>query len=109
MTVSCALPCGVFAALAIIAYRVELNIEGLHSYDAYGFYRLARWDAITDVRPVNFFGLRYLRVYSTDTTRPRWIPLFLSDMRRFTDTASSLAGREHPLVQSLKKGPNNLS
>ncbi len=93
----------VLVMLANAYYSVDLTDEGLLCYDAYGLYRLAQWNAITGVRPVNFLGLRYLRVYSTDTTRPRWLPLFLSDMPRFADTAFTLAGPENPLVQALPR------
>jgi hypothetical protein len=93
---------GVVVALAIALYRLELTSKGLHCGDAYGLYRVARWGAITRVRPVNFLGLRYLRVYSTDTPRPRWLPLFLSDMPGFAAEVERLAGPDHPLVLALR-------
>jgi hypothetical protein len=92
----------VAVTVAIRCYPVELTAGGLRGYDAYGLYRLARWGAITGVRPVRFLGLRYLRVYSTDTPRPRWLPLFLSDMPGFAAEAERLAGPDHPLVRALR-------
>ncbi len=89
--------------LANALSTVELRDDGLRCYDGFGLYALARWEAITEVRPVNFLGLRYLRVYSTDTTRPRWLPLFLSDMQSFVYTVVTLAGPEHPLVKALPR------
>jgi hypothetical protein len=94
---------GLVVAVFVRCYPITLTAEGLRGYDAYGFCRLARWEAITGVRPVRFLGLRYLRVYSADTPRPRWLPLFLSDLAGFAAEAKRLAGPDHPLVRALPR------
>lgn len=95
--------CGVLLALATIYFRVYLSPDGLRCYDFNGIYQTARWEAITEVIPFNFFGLRYLRVFSSDTKRPRYVPLFLSDMPGFTAEVVRFAGVEHPLAKALTK------
>ena len=52
-------------------------------------------------RLTNLLGLRYLRVQSSATPRPLWVPLFLADMPGFCAAIVALAGPDHPLAQAL--------
>jgi hypothetical protein len=101
ITAASAVVCGVIFTLAVGFCVVEVNADGLQSYDFFGLYKLARWDAVTEVRPTNFAGLRYVRVYAAGTPRPRWVPLFLTDMPGFAAAVARLGGADHPIVRAL--------
>jgi hypothetical protein len=101
LTAACAILTGVLLAAAIAYYRVYVTPEGINCYDFFCFYHFARWDSIEEARPINLLGLKYLRVFSTDTSRPLWVPLFLSDMSGFRETIARHAEPNNPLLQSL--------
>src|SRR5205823_5702482 len=57
-------------------YPVDVGADGLKCYDVFGQYHFAPWPTVKGVRPISVLGLRYLRVWSPDTPRPLWVPLF---------------------------------
>jgi hypothetical protein len=88
---------------AVAYYGVYLRPEGIRCYDGLGIYHFARWEAIEAVRPINFLGLRYLRVRAAGLPREMWVPLFLSDRQGFREVVSAPAGPENPLAQGLEQ------
>jgi hypothetical protein len=101
VTAVCAIVTGGLLAAPIAYYRVYVTSEGIKGFDFFCFYHLARWESIQEARPFNLLGLRYLRVFSTDASRPLWVPLFLSDMSGFRETLSRHAEPNNPLLESL--------
>src|SRR5207248_309599 len=73
---------GVVTALL---YRVHVAPWGLRSFDAWGKYHDVTWDEMTEARPINLLGLRYLRVRRAGGGSWLWLPLFLAEQQRFTD------------------------
>src|SRR5574341_760437 len=73
-----ALAAGITAAW-IQFMKVYVNASGIWCYNAWGASRFIAWPDMERVRPINFCGLRYLRVWSRLERNPTWIPLFLSD------------------------------
>jgi hypothetical protein len=84
-------------------YGVYLRWDGIRCSDAYCIYHFARWESIEAVRPVNFLGLKYLRVRAAGLSREMWVPLFLSDLPGFCAAVSELAGPDNPLALSLQQ------
>jgi hypothetical protein len=101
VTAACAIVTGGLLAAPIAHYGVYVTGEGIKCFDFFCAYHLARWGSVQEVRPINLFGLRYLRVFSTDASRPLWVPLFLSDMSGFRETVSRHAEPDNPLLASL--------
>ena len=101
VTAACAIMTGGLLAAAIAYYGVYVTREGIKCFDFFCVYHLARWESVQEARPINLLGLRYLRVFSTDASRPLWLPLFLSDMSGFRDTVSRHAEPNNPLLESL--------
>src|SRR5262245_16585926 len=74
-----------FGALTVVwavdSYLVvDLSADGIRCPRMFGYPQFAPWPTIEQIRPINVLGLRYLRVRSSATRRPLWVPLFLSDM-----------------------------
>jgi hypothetical protein len=97
---SAILTSGLLAA-PIVYYGVYVTREGIKCFDFFCVYHLARWESVQEARPINLLGLRYLRVFSRDTSRPLWVPLFLSDMCGFRESVSRHAEPNNPLLESL--------
>ena len=53
------------------------------------------------MRRINVLGLRYLRVLSSATPRPLWVPLFLADMPGLCAAIADRTGLNHPLTEAL--------
>jgi hypothetical protein len=94
---------GAFAVWLMWWFRpVYVSNESLVGFRTGGGYRKALWSEITAVRPVNAFGLRYLRVYTNSSKYPIWVPLYLSDREGFYWQVCECAGPQHPLAVALQ-------
>src|SRR5262249_728740 len=79
--------------LAMRWFRVEVPPESISGYTPGGRSRSVAWPKIVAVKPFNFLGLKFLRVFSANALSPVWLPLFLSDQERFTRLVVGYAGR----------------
>jgi hypothetical protein len=91
----------VFTLLAVFYYKVYVGPEGVRCYNFWGLYRTVAWDDFAAIRPVNFCGLRFLRVRSTSPGTPIWVPLFLTKPRMFEEAVIRHGGVTHPLARAL--------
>jgi len=64
-------------------FRVYVSEECLRCFDFWGKYHDVPWSAIRRVRPCSVVWLRYLKVYSSNSTVPVWLPLFMHGQNRF--------------------------
>lgn len=95
---------GMGLAMAILVFLcpVYVSAEGIRSYNFYGIYSTVAWNAEMRTRRHNLFGLRYIVISSRANWTELWVPLFLSDMRGFTEAVAEFGGDEHPLVLELR-------
>ena len=91
----------VLALLMVFYYKVYVKSSSLRCFNFWGVYREVEWSEINAVKPVNFFGLEYLRVYSPKLSQPLWLPLFLADQEVFTQLVCEYAEPKNPLVRAL--------
>jgi hypothetical protein len=84
-------------------FKIHLGPAGLVGFSFWGEYDQVGWQDIVRVRPFNFCGLRYLRVYSANRPRPLWLPLFLTDTHSFSEAVHAWAGLENPLAVALRE------
>lgn len=78
------------ASVLVVVWKITLTAQGLNGFNFWGFYRFVPWQQIDHVKPFNFIGLRYLRVYSQGNDKPLWVPLFIKDYQSFSTMACSL-------------------
>jgi len=77
-------------------FPVYVLPEGLRSYNVFCYYSTVRWEEIAEVEPINFLGLKYVRIKSTSKKPPIWIPTWLNDNGLFLQSVARLGGkREH--------------
>jgi hypothetical protein len=81
---------------------IYVSPERLVAFRTGGGYRQVRWTDITSVRPVNFLGLRYLRVSTNESKHTLWVPLYLSNREEFYWRVCEYAGPQHPLAVALQ-------
>ena len=74
---------------------------GLRASDGYGLFHEVEWAALAAARPLNFCGMRYLRVLRAGGGRPLWLPLSLADRRGFEELVRRYAGPAHTLTRAL--------
>jgi hypothetical protein len=84
--------------IQVMTWRVWVGPVTLCGSDAWGRFATVTWDSIRAVRPFNLLTLPYLRVYSTETRRVIWLPLFLTNYRRFAELVAEYAGADHPVT-----------
>jgi hypothetical protein len=89
--------------VASLVYRIQILLTGLRCYDARGKYHILGWSDITRVEPVTLLNLSYLEIEAKNTPAIVTLPLFLTDMRRFTNLAIEAAGGDNPLVIALRE------
>lgn len=61
------------------------------------------WQDIEIVRPINLGGFRSLRLYSTQSKRVIWLPLYLSDRKGFKSAVMQFAPPDNPLRRYLEE------
>ena len=59
------------------------------------------WGSIHAARTCRVFTLPYLRVYSGESRKVIWLPLFLADYRRFAELVAESAGDGHPVTREV--------
>lgn len=93
-----------FISLIIFdCYKVFISPKGLKCFDFWGIYHFTGWSSITNAKLYNILWLEYLRVFSSSTPRPLWLPLFLKRKTYFLEKVKEYAGEDHPLTIALKK------
>jgi hypothetical protein len=95
--------CAAVSVLVIFirCFPVYIGHAGIRSLDLFNNYRFLRWEMIEHVQSFNLFGLRFLRIYSAELPHEIWLPLFLVDMREFSEAVADFAGGGNPLVEWL--------
>jgi hypothetical protein len=94
---------GAFAVWMMWWFRpLYVSPDYLVAFRLGGGYRKALWTEITHVSRVNKLGLRYLRVMTTGSEWPLWVPLYLSNLEGFYWRVCEYAGPEHPLAVALQ-------
>jgi hypothetical protein len=67
----------------------------------WGRFVTVSWRSVQAARPVNLLTLPYLRVFSDETRRVIWLPLFLVDYPRFAELVAEYAGKNHPVTREV--------
>ena len=74
--------CVFLTAFLTVFFRVFISETGLRCFDFWGRYHETPWDAMTQGKPINLFGLRYLRLIAPGHPT-LWLPLFLHEQDAF--------------------------
>src|SRR5581483_1222609 len=92
-----------YHALPAARSGVWVGPDSLRASSLWGGFVNAPWASIRDARPCSFLALPYLRVYSTESRRVIWLPLFLADYRRFAELVTESAGADHPVARDVRR------
>jgi hypothetical protein len=90
-------------ALYVLCWPVRVAPAGLRAANAWGRFATIRWGSITAVKPVPVPLIPFARIFSTETQRVLWVPLFMRDYRHYATLVAESAGEEHPLARELLK------
>jgi hypothetical protein len=90
-----------FLLPVVFYYTTGVGPEGVRGFNFWGVYRDAPWGDFRSVRPITFFGLRFLRAHTNQGGSPLWLPVFLVGAERFRLLVLEYAGPAHPLSQAL--------
>ncbi|HET6576420.1 MAG TPA: hypothetical protein VFG68_22665 [Fimbriiglobus sp.] len=85
----------------VFIWRVWVGPDALRGSDFWGRFVTMRWGSIRAVKPLDVPFLPVLRVYSTETRRVIWLPLFLVNYRRFAELVAEYAGADHPVTRAV--------
>jgi hypothetical protein len=92
-------------ALSLVIYvttwQVWVGPDTLCGSNPWGWFVTVSWKSVRAVRPYYLLTLPYLRVYSTETRRVIWLPLFLVNYRRFAELVAEYAGEDHPVTRAV--------
>ncbi|HVK16922.1 MAG TPA: hypothetical protein VM533_08225 [Fimbriiglobus sp.] len=85
----------------VTTWQVWVGPDTLCGSNAWGWFVTVSWGSVHAVRPFNLLTLPYLRVYSDETRRVIWLPLFLVDYARFAELVAEYAGADHPVTRAV--------
>lgn len=91
----------VWTVPCVMYFTIRVSPAGLYGFDFWGRYHEVAWDSITRAVPVNFLGLKFLRVFAPQLRRPLWLPLFLNGQDRFMQMVRTYAGPKNLLTRIL--------
>ena len=80
----------ILSFIMALYYKTTLNTKEIKGFNFWGKSRIVKWENVSRVKPVNFLGLKYLRVFSTNTGLAIWVPLFIKNTEKFREVASNL-------------------
>ena len=83
-------------------FKVRINSKWLHSVNIWGVGKYVNWQDITKVKYLNFFGLKYLRVFSLHSRSPIWIPLFIKNKAEFRTLLKNFYSGNYKFIQHIK-------
>jgi len=78
----------VFSFIMVTYFKVTLNNEGIKGFNVFGGSLFIEWVTISNVKPFNFFGLKFLRVFPNDSFLALWLPLFIKNSEGFAKQSS---------------------
>jgi hypothetical protein len=91
---------GVLVALVVLIFQTSIYQGGIEAYTFWGLRRSIAWTQMTDARPFNLIGLRFVRVSSVTGTI-LWVPMFHSDQNGFVSMVRALAPDGSPLCAAM--------
>lgn len=84
-------------------FTVQVSATRLRCCDVWGKYLDVEWERIERAKPTKaFFGISYIRVFSSQLKRPIWLPLFLTERSEFFECVLKFSKPDSPLVQALQ-------
>lgn len=89
-------------------FPVRANQEELRGRNILGWAVRLKWDEITKVEKINWWGAPYVRLSSARRKRCLWLPLFLSEQSEFEALARQNTAETHPLRAFFEAHEPNL-
>lgn len=82
--------------------RVYVSEHGLRCGNFWGRHHFVAWTDVTGVRPINFLGLRYFRIYGRGLRWPLWLPRFMANPKVFWPFPLTLIESSSSLAQAIR-------
>ncbi len=73
------------------ATAVKLTDDVIRGRTFWGRARSLEWPNVSDMRPLNIMGFRFLRIYPKEGGAPLWVPLFVRKKAEFLAAIESRA------------------
>ena len=89
-------------ALFVAYFKIYFYSNRIRGYNAWGIYHDLALTDVERVNPIDFLGVKYVRVYSRHGTRVMWIPLFLKGLDRFVNLVCQHSESNNALVLYFK-------
>jgi len=75
----------------VTLFQVRLNNEGVKGSNVFGTPIFVEWVNISNVKTINFLGLKFLRVFPKGPLLALWLPLFINNPEDFAKQSSLIA------------------
>jgi hypothetical protein len=72
-------------------FAVKLTGDAIRGRTFWGTARSLEWSNVSDMRPLNIVGFRFLRIYPKEGGAPLWVPLFVKKKAEFLAAIESRA------------------
>lgn len=92
-------------ALVLMRYRFPIRLEPdkIVCCDWLCRYQPVSWESVNEARAWPMMGLSYLRMKSSESKLPLWLPLNVDQSDRLPALIESYAGNDHPIVLELRR------
>ncbi len=75
--------------------------EGIYAHSFWGWRRFIRWPDVAKIKKITLFNLPWLRIYSRDSGKVAWLPLFQSCPAEFREEIRKFAPLNCPILNYL--------
>lgn len=91
----------IVAVITYLSFCMRATEGSLHGQNVWGIPAVVAWDEITQVQPVNFCGLKYLKISTATQRNVLWLPLYLKNMPKFKSLVALYTTPDNPLAKAL--------
>lgn len=88
----------VLTAIYIYFCKYSVNSSSIQGYNVWGKKISIQWGDIDRIKPLNFFGIKILKIYSSTSNLPIWFPLYINNMSKFIQLIQTYTNMNNPVA-----------
>jgi hypothetical protein len=87
----------------VLYFKTTLSNKGIRGFNIFGAGLFIEWVNISNVKPINIFGLKFLRVFPNNSYLALWLPLFVNNPDDFSKKSTIIPPDGNPFREFFAK------